>query len=542
MKKIFYLLFILMCKLSFVAASSEDQHLFQLGFEFQECHHMCPWAIEEPEIQSTPIFSVIFGERILWDITIDWQDLEFVTKPVANNEMDILEITMKSIQIACDVLVDLNEKASSSVDVTFSKWKKSFQKALQEKTDKNISSLIISTHSFNTVAFGSFKFPVSRGLRFDFEFQPQVTIQHHLINSINLCLGLFVEGIKHDQNRGYIDTQTSNAKYLNPFIESASALFTREGQTTTYFFSNQSSAQNGFTFLHMLTCIDLSHERADRLVVNCDLNFKESTPQTKKMCLLHYDTGQVNAKSSVNFMSRRPFSLMWEKINQGICYEDVLKGSVSELFLDSLKSKFDQINYGEIFFTDDGKRMDLTQCLFSSSPVLKDPNIQFLLQNGILSTDLIRMIEPDYLQNYFVEMIKSINTQINSKRCVFDKKEKKLKTQQVKYDLLSPPHLSSEVDSMGAYNDSNKHVDEFGEAIIEFRMIDNIPESVLRKISEYVSCEFEQDMKGNFLTKDFSLDTKNKKKREFKNDCFDLQTQTKGLFLYVTRLIKGELK
>jgi hypothetical protein len=24
-----------------------------MGFEFQESHHMCPWAIEEPEIQST---------------------------------------------------------------------------------------------------------------------------------------------------------------------------------------------------------------------------------------------------------------------------------------------------------------------------------------------------------------------------------------------------------------------------------------------------------------------------------------------------------
>ncbi|CAO4836667.1 MAG: hypothetical protein FADNKDHG_01625 [Holosporales bacterium] len=89
---------------------------------------------------------------------------------------------------------------------------------------------------------------------------------------------------------------------------------------------------------------------------------------------------------------------------------------------------------------------------------------------------------------------------------------------------------------------NSKHESLYGEAIIEFRMIGNIPESVLRKISEYVKCEFEQEMKGNFLTRDFSLDTTNAKKLVFENDCFDLQTQTKGLFLYVTRLIKGELK
>ena len=363
-----------MCKLSFAAASSEDQHLFQIGFEFQECHHMCPWAIEEPEIQSTPIFSVALGQRVLWDLTIDWQDLEFVTKPVTNSELNILKIIMQSIQIACDVLVGLNEKATSTHCVTFGKWIDEFSKQLAADKNEAISSLSTTTHSVKPFSLGSFKFPVYPQKRFNFIFQPQVTIHHHLEDSINLCMGLFVEGIKYDKSQGHIDIEKSNAKYLNPFIKMAHSLFKPKDQKT-FCFPKKSAREIGFIFLHMMTCIDLSHEKKPREVDCGGLNFKTATGQTKDMCLLHFGGGQVNAKSSVNFMSRRPFSLMWEAISQGRCYEDVLKGSVSKLFLDSLKSKFDQMNYGEIFFTDDGKRMDLTQCLFSSSPVLKDPNI-----------------------------------------------------------------------------------------------------------------------------------------------------------------------
>ncbi|CAO5682674.1 MAG: hypothetical protein HEEMFOPI_01742 [Holosporales bacterium] len=530
MKKIFCLLFILMCKLSFAAAFSEDQHLFQIGFEFQECHHICPWAIGEQEIQSTPIFSVALGQRVLWDLTIDWQDLEFVTKPVTNNELNILKIIMTSIQIACDVLVDLNEKASSSADVTFSKWIKAFQKKLTNNTDKSISCLIINTYSFNEFFFGSFKFPVYPQKRFSFMFQPQVTIHHHLEDSITLCTGLFVEGIKYGKNKGHIDIEKSNAKYLNSFIKMAHSLFIPEDQKT-FCFPKKSASEIGFIFLHMMTCIDLSHEKKPREVDCGGLDFKTATGQTKDMCLLHFGGGQVNAKSSVNFMSRRPFSLMWKTISQGRCYEDVLKISVSELFLDPLKSKFDQMNYGEIFFTDDGKRMDLTQCLFSSSPVLKDPNIQFLLQNGILSLEFIRKLRVCFLENYFDEIIKSISIQTSRKRCVFDKKTKVLKHEKVEYDLLSPPYLISETDSMGAFKDDSKHKTEYGEAIIEFRMIGNIPESTLTRINDDAS-PYSQKIKGKFLGGDLS---------EICRIDFSLQTQVIGLFSYLEKLIKGEI-
>ena len=94
---------------------------------------------------------------------------------------------------------------------------------------------------------------------------------------------------------------------------------------------------------------------------------------------------------------------------------------------------------------------------------------------------------------------------------------------------------------MGAFKDDLQHDKKYGEAIVEFRGISDIPESVLKRIAKLVECEDEPEMKNNFLSQDFSLDVKSKVKRKFKNDQYDLQTQAEGLFLYITALLTGRL-
>lgn len=546
MKIVFFGFIFLMCKVGFSSTEPQKEtHLFKIGFEFQESHHMCPWAVEEPEIQSTPIFSLCLEGRTLWDLTIDWQDLEFVTHPIKNHEITILRIIMRSMQIACDALVSLNERATHATAITFSKWIKRFEEDLKGKNaDHENLTLTIKKHDINSLSLGSFSFPVSYGSRFDFVFQPQVTIQHHLEDSISLCLGLFIEGVVYEGDKGRFDINKSNAKYLNNFIKHTT-LFNKEtpnneGEVSLYSFLKKSSSLDGFLFLHMLTCIDLSQVKPPKEVACGDLDISKSTLQTRTMCLLHFASGQVNPKSSVNFMSRRPFSLMWQDIAHSQSYEDVLKEKVAQEFLNELRNKFEYINYGEIFFTEEGKRMDLTEYLFSTT--FTDLNIHFLLRNGIISLEFVRMVYSDYVQNYFDEAVKSVSHPNEAQRCVFDKDQKTLKKVTIGHDLLSPPHLVSEKDSMGAYKDNSKIDRSYGEAVVEVRMIAGIPKSVLEKINRIVGCDYDNKMKGSFLSQDFSRDDNSKKKRDFQNDHYDLQTQAEGLFLYIKELINGGIQ
>lgn len=519
------------------AASTEQSQLFKIGFEFQESHHMCPWAIEAPEIQSIPIFSVCQGDRVLWDLTIDWQDLEFVTMPITNNELDILKITMCSIQIACNALVELNEKANSNADVTFKKWVNYFAKLLQGHDDPTIKRLSIKQHPIYSLSLGSFKFPAPYGSRFNFEFQPQVTIQHHLESSINLCLGLLVEDITYQEDRGVIEVEKSGI--LKYFVQNNPLFSTENVHADSVSFQKRTTPQEGFLFLHMITCIDLTREKRPEVVPCGDLNISCSTEQTQTMCLLHFGGGQVNAKSSVNFLSRRPFSSMWRDIETNQSYAIFLTEKVKKEFLDALTTKFDQINYGEIFFTEEGKRMDLRQCDFAQQ--LQDPNIQFLLGQGTLSLEFIRTVDPYFLLNYFAQVVKSVSDQKFTQRCVFDKTTKTLKLIKTVHDILSPPHLTSEKDSMGAFKDDSKLDLKYGQAIVEFRGISNIPESAIKRINKLVNLEDDTAMKNNFLSQDFSLDVNIKTKRELKNEQYDLQTQAEGLFLYITALLTGRL-
>jgi hypothetical protein len=116
------------------ADMEEPKKLFKIGLELQESNHLCPWGIDEEGVQNTPIFSVQKGSRHFWDITIDWQDLEFVTSPFSNLEEESFNSAIESIRIVCDTLSELNSESGMVGAVTFKKWRTRFQQKIKYTT------------------------------------------------------------------------------------------------------------------------------------------------------------------------------------------------------------------------------------------------------------------------------------------------------------------------------------------------------------------------------------------------------------------------
>ena len=69
-------------------ASERDQKAtppmkFKLGFEFQEGSGLCPWALNQQNIQKKALFYFKDqAEKVRsWHVVIDTSDIEFVTRP-----------------------------------------------------------------------------------------------------------------------------------------------------------------------------------------------------------------------------------------------------------------------------------------------------------------------------------------------------------------------------------------------------------------------------------------------------------------------------
>lgn len=116
---------------------------FKIGFEFQEGHHLCPWAKSRQDIQKKPLFFVrdTSSDRELWHVVIDGQDIEFVLAPFSRDEWGLLERAVESVMTACDCL--------KPGDFT----QGDLEKALGNKTIKNL------------IGKGNFELKLSRALR-----------------------------------------------------------------------------------------------------------------------------------------------------------------------------------------------------------------------------------------------------------------------------------------------------------------------------------------------------------------------------------------
>lgn len=229
------------------------------------------------------------------------------------------------------------------------------------------------------------------------------------------------------------------------------------------------------------------------------------------------DAHQFDAKRWTNFMSRRPFSHMFREILDGkgrVVSDEFSKstlhttGSFLRLFnenisfADQLPNGFHLANYAEEFLDENNHPLDLSSLLEFFDPIIRESiYLSTLLRNGIFCTTMFAVMDMDksvpnvVITQMAKELIREMLTpqyttialssieQPRERNFLFITREgpsikidtKQLAKKGILLDLLSPPFLLDESDSMGRYREGIFHSEydttSFGSAIVEFRNI-----------------------------------------------------------------------
>ena len=126
------------------------------------------------------------------------------------------------------------------------------------------------------------------------------------------------------------------------------------------------------------------------------------------------------------------------------------------------------------------------------------PALLLLLENGIISTSMLRQLKPDLasettlsmFRNYYNDVVRSVDASVPGYQ--FDIRTQRVEMVDRRVDALSPPYFLAHTDSMGAYKG---HIDtSYGEAIVEVREIENIGTYALTLM------RLPLGLKGEFLT------------------------------------------
>lgn len=516
------------------SAVDQTSNVFKFGIELQEGTRLCPWADGEMRFQKEPIFSVSKGGKKLWDLVIDTRDIEFVTVPFSNHDRILLNECMEAIEIACDVLSNLNRNNKYPGSVTFKKWINGESKGESILTDdgqieeSRIDMLHIAGFQerlktpFSVDLKGAYFLIISNALmtpgskanaQWVPTFKPQVTIQHKLEKSIPLFLSLFCFDAKlavsqlqdEDWNSYVVNYSKEREKFrINriattvEIIDTLSNLIIDGAETPDELcFESKTSAIDGLLFLHTYTCICLASSGTS----DENYNIKETL-----RCFL--SGRQVDAKRNLGLLSRRPFFVMWRDISDSVDepFSIIHRKKLSQAKQQELANKFPFINYAEEYIDNINKRrMDLS--LLQNSFDSPSPSLLLLLKNGIISTSMLRKMRvgdirsesdsfstviraAEIFSNYYDGVVASVDNPVSSYQ--FNLATRSIERVECEVDALSPPYFLSHNDSMGAYKgDINT---SYGEAVIEIREIENIGSYALAFM------EMPIDLKGLFLT------------------------------------------
>lgn len=521
---------------------------FKLGFEFQESHHLCPWAKSRQSIQKKPLFLMgdMASNRPLWNIVIDGQDIEFVLEPFSDTEYNLLEKSIKSLLVACKPLTqkgfdedDLQQalhtpkifnligtrdfeikvgaglRLSNMFPNCFEIWKKwlTSHSKYTARNDQELEILWKQEVELPTQPSQIFRIagiPPKEVITFkdwfreiqqlineqglwvqenefhfrsvenepikklpELKFQPQATVQYPLEYSIPLFFSLF----------GFEKKSTVTSKLVEalPLLDDLSEI-----NIETYF-----TKYHGLAFLHALTLSGISSK-------NNDVDLLHEIQQ-------RYDhTEQVDAKSTLSFMSRRPFSNMWRDFrNETDDFWTLYSSSMgkNKVFADKFfkLSESRTVEWAEGIHPNYAEEIEeetrdlsplmdyftesfLAACNTGINPLPK------LLSNGILSTTMIRNFDPTKVnvlslgekqtprrifESYYSQSIRSV--QRPTSRYVFDLNNMRILEEEYSFDTLSPPLFLSDDDAMGFFKQPADELDVkvYGEAIVEIRNIKN---------------------------------------------------------------------
>lgn len=463
---------------------------FKIGFEFQEISHLCEWAQDNINLQKKPILIVKdMKDEELWHLVIDTRDIEFVTPPfLSDSEEDQknLELSINSITTAFEVLKELinirkTKKSTRSKEkkldgVSFKTW----VNVLKEKYGIDSAPVKVDTLDLYKLVKNNVLVRSSESMRrneWEPKVNPQVTIQHPLEYTIPLVVTLF----------GSKKAITPIVELCLPALPSLNLIKDRglkHMDIREYF-----SKENGLLFLHAFACSSLNPSNINEP----DINERKQLKAVRK----DFDQfRQVDAKRDLPFLSRRPFSLMWKKTKE-MMEEKGISSTFAHLYQERIiegnnlfgkvLNNFKYTNYAAEYYDDHGQRKSLLSLLdefhLFNKDVVKNEALQVLLQNGILSTSMIRAFNKEKVKvqskhpltpatlfdHYFLNVINSVD--VASFHYKFNLETHTIDEVKSTVDSLSPPWFSREDDAMGAYGLSVDIDLNYGEAITEMRLI-----------------------------------------------------------------------
>ena len=601
------------------ATTNNRLNFFKLGLELQESSGLCKWALRDLHFQKKPIFK-IFGivtptlEQVkdfffltqflvsngatdavvfeicrslyarshtkhLFHIEIDGSDIEFVKDAFSNQERRYLKMCTEGTVSSLNLLgTILNSPDNPLKRTTFKTWAdalkpylNSLQLGFKYKSGFSNETLLedmiiqaplkpvltqeqIRDYFFLKEIFELYKLSKTDAfincisfycqinpIKFaDWVpvFSPQATIQHPLSFTIPLYLSLFGEN-------AYLQACLPHRDVLLKISK------TKTQETLWEYFNELCiNPESGLMFLHALTLLCMTPDKR-----YTDGSLLAETLQNYEL----YD--QIDAKGRLPLMSRRPFSAMFQEIQQQETLEEEYSyeggGSSEEeysykilfqkamekgnnLFMEKIKL-FHMTNYGQQFFGSDGKPIDLSSYLMCFTEGFRNfiderfekreeykGVLSTLLKNGIITTTMLRNLENDTIdgsdkyelvselfrsnsgseafsygsETFYQTCITSVDSP--QERCIIKFENgigvQKENVNSTLYDCLSPPWFLKIDDPMGGFKEKEmeKQDRSYGEAIVEVRMVFNIDDWFFNKMN------LNKKLVGKFLKfKDF---------------------------------------
>lgn len=328
-------------------------------------------------------------------------------------------------------------------------------------------------------------------------FTPQATIQHSLSYAVPLYFSLF--GFN---SPSYMFPFSASLPARDAFLKSYSkAQQEVDSSELAKWIEGYSNKLNGLVFLHALTLVQMTPDE--------DADDTKLLKETRDFLDL---SSQVDPKLKLTIMSRRPFSVMWDKLKQKIngtyyqYFNNIMSynGSFKGLLVPKL---FNRTNYAEQFYG-----LDSPKPLLGFTPYFREDFyntnqklLEELLNKGVISTTMIRNFKDDVLLsinltaaqllNSFYE--NAINTvQVPKETYIIDSDKLDLKNAPSVYDTLSPPCFLDSENSMGKMKEKmSEHKKKYGEAIVEIRAIRDVQPWFLKR------CELDIGVAGSFLVR-----------------------------------------
>lgn len=432
---------------------------FKIGFEFQEVNGLCPWALDNFHLQKKPLFCLNtvlergLMPRKLWHVELDTNDIEFVTEPFSFEEKNLLEECIVTLVEAFNILKHLLETKDPK-GFSFEEWISQISRKLPDRVEP-LNMDIVSDRLISSPAR-------IRGEAYKPHFTPQFTLQHPLEYTIFLYFGLFGGKGPRDVLR-FVDALPLRDLLIAGMQEADSS-------KVSSILMSYNQKMSGLIFLHALTLMSMIPD--DDTQTN---PFKVSAERFRS-------SFQIDAKSNFTIMSRRPFSFMYNDLppeSKRTSYAKVFNFAMQEMNerFESSIVLFEHANYGEQFFKEDGSRLDLrkySNCFNSGSLGANEEHVKYLLENGVLTTTMVRYISEmqECMKVYLTEVSDISKMEYRHLNLEVAGEVPKMVETKKKHDALSPPWFLGNDDAMGRFKDQNDQ--KFGEAIIEIRGVSGI--------------------------------------------------------------------